>query len=134
METRGTHVLADFWGCKVNLDDISLVQDHMTRAVFESGATLLRVFSHKFYPQGLSVLMAISESHFSVHTWPEEGYAALDIYTCGERCMPDKALLHLKSAFCPSKVDFMSVHRGRAVGIGVTSFARSGTCCKLGEQ
>lgn len=134
METRGTHILVEFWGCKTDLDDIDLVQDHMARAVFESGATLLHVFGQKFHPQGLTVFMAIAESHLSIHTWPEERYAALDIYTCGSKCMPYKALSHLRDALRPERVDFMHVRRGRRSGIGVTSFAKSGTCCKLGEQ
>lgn len=103
----------------------------MERAVFESGATLLNMFSRRFPPQGVTVIIAISESHLSIHTWPEQRYAAIDIFTCGTDCMPFKALRHLRVAFRPGKVETVCVSRGRKSGLLVSSFAKSGTCCSL---
>lgn len=132
METESTHILAEFWDCKADLGDVGLIRDHMLRATHEASADPLNVFSKGFDPQGVSVLIAVAESHLSIHTWPERGYAAVDVFTCGTRTQPSKAIEYLREALLPRRLDVARVARGREGGIGVTSFSKSGTCCRLG--
>lgn len=84
----GKHYLLNLYGCSfVLLDDERLLIDLLENAAVVSGATVLKTVSHKFDPQGCTVLCLLSESHISIHTWPEEGKAAVDVYTCGD-CNP----------------------------------------------
>jgi len=69
------------------LDDESCLIDLLENAAAASGATVLQTISKKFYPQGVNVMCLLVESHISIHTWPEEGKAAVDVYTCGD-CNP----------------------------------------------
>lgn len=132
METDSTHLLAEFWDCTANLNDVCLIRDHMLRATHAAQADPLNVFSQSFEPQGVSVLIAVAESHLSIHTWPEKSYAAVDIFTCGERTKPSRAIEYLREALSPRRLDVAKVARGRRGGLGVTSFSKSGTCCRLG--
>jgi len=78
----GKHVLVDMWNCEASLDDVDFIKDIMTGAAEDAGATTIcEVFSHKFEPQGVSVMVIIAESHFSAHTWPEHNFVALDFFT-----------------------------------------------------
>jgi S-adenosylmethionine decarboxylase len=84
----GKHYLLNLYGCSfVLLDDEQCLIDLLVNAAIASGATVLKTISHKFDPQGCTVLCLLSESHFSIHTWPEKGEAAVDCYTCGD-CNP----------------------------------------------
>jgi S-adenosylmethionine decarboxylase len=69
------------------LDDESYLIDLLENSAFASGANVIQTISKKFDPQGVTVLCLLSESHISIHTWPEEGRAAVDVYTCGD-CNP----------------------------------------------
>jgi S-adenosylmethionine decarboxylase len=69
------------------LDDENCLIDLLENAASASGATVVQTISKKFEPQGVTVLCLLSESHISIHTWPEEGKAAVDVYTCGD-CNP----------------------------------------------
>lgn len=73
------------------LDDEQFICQTLRSAAIESGATLLSFTSHKFSPQGVTALGLLAESHISIHTWPEKGYAAADVFTCGRDCDPLKA-------------------------------------------
>lgn len=84
MKTYGTHILADFSGADPKiLDDASALADMLERAAEIIGAKILSRSFHRFDPQGVTGILLLSESHVSVHTWPEDGYAAFDLYTCG---------------------------------------------------
>jgi S-adenosylmethionine decarboxylase len=69
------------------LDDERCLIDLLENAAVASGATVIQTISKKFEPQGVTVICLLSESHISIHTWPEEGKAAVDVYTCGD-CNP----------------------------------------------
>jgi len=84
----------------------------MTQAVQASGATLIQPFFHKFAPQGVSGVVIISESHFSIHTWPEYGYAAVDVFTCGDVIDMDAATESLRQSFRAGNVQKMLLTRG----------------------
>ena len=81
----GNHLLLEVYDVNHNLlnDGIKL-QEVMERGIQRAGMTILNIFQHCFYPQGITIVIALSESHVSCHTWPEEGCIAIDVYTCGE--------------------------------------------------
>ncbi len=82
--TLGRHLVAEYRGCDdVVLDDIDAITSLMQRAAVAAGATVVSTAFHRFSPKGVSGVVVIKESHLSVHTWPEERYAAIDFYTCG---------------------------------------------------
>ncbi len=92
METRGTHVVCELSGCDATkLTDVDGVRDVMESAAREANAEILKVVFHRFQPQGVSGVVVIAESHLSIHTWPEAGYAAVDFYTCGDHTDPWRA-------------------------------------------
>jgi S-adenosylmethionine decarboxylase len=73
------------------LDDIDYIKEAMVGAANEAGANIVGESFHKFSPRGVTGIVAIAESHLCIHTWPEHGYAALDIFTCGSTFKPQKA-------------------------------------------
>lgn len=88
----GMHVILDLYECDPQiLDDIEKVEEILTRAAELANATIIDKRFHKFSPQGVSGVVVVSESHISIHTWPEHGYASVDVYTCGNHTMPVKA-------------------------------------------
>ena len=99
-ETVGRHCIAELYGGNPNLlDSEEFINDALKEAAERSGATLLNLTSHKFKPQGVTALALLSESHISIHTWPELGYAAVDAFTCGKHTNPELACNYLKKAF-----------------------------------
>ena len=92
METRGTHIVCELSGCSYELlTDVDGVRHIMEAAAREANAEILKVTFHRFQPQGVSGVVVIAESHMSIHTWPESGYAAVDFYTCGDHTDPRRA-------------------------------------------
>lgn len=84
----GKHYLLNLYGCSSSLlDDEFFIINLITEAAIKCGATILQTASHKFHPQGVTGILLLAESHISIHTWPEEGKAAVDVYTCGD-CNP----------------------------------------------
>lgn len=84
MKTLGRHLLAEFYGCSDrSLDDVERLRGHMLAAAEAVGATVVGEVFHRYSPQGVSGTVLIAESHLSVHSWPEVGYVAVDIFTCG---------------------------------------------------
>jgi S-adenosylmethionine decarboxylase len=84
MNTLGRHLLAEFYACDRDvIDDIDRVAQLMREAAERVGATVVAEAFHRYEPQGVSGTLLIAESHLSVHTWPEVGYVAVDIFTCG---------------------------------------------------
>jgi len=107
----GTHLLIELWNAK-NLGDLSVTDQALRDCATEAGATLLHLHLHHFGPNaGLSGVAVLAESHISIHTWPERGYAALDVFMCGV-CDPYKAVPVLKRAFEPGMVQLSEQKRG----------------------
>jgi S-adenosylmethionine decarboxylase len=97
--TVGRHVLVELFGCEASLlDEMAVVRQALLGAVGAIGATVVGEAFHRFSPQGVSGVLLIAESHLSCHTWPEAGYVAVDIYTCGV-VDPRGAVEHLRRAF-----------------------------------
>ncbi|MFO8236863.1 MAG: adenosylmethionine decarboxylase [Prochlorococcaceae cyanobacterium] len=91
-ETVGKHCILELYDCDPGrLDNQAFLRDTITAAAREAGATLLNLITHRFQPQGVTGLALLAESHISIHTWPESGYAAVDVFTCGDHTMPERA-------------------------------------------
>lgn len=113
MNPLGRHVLAEVHGCDPGiLNDLKKVEEIMVNAALEAGAEVREFVFHKFSPQGVSGVVVISESHLAIHTWPELGYAAVDVFTCGDRVDPWNACKFLTEQFKAQHVDAMEVERG----------------------
>ena len=91
-ETIGKHCILELYECDpTRLDDEALIRNIITSASKRAGAKLLNLITHHFEPHGVTGLALLAESHISVHTWPESGYAAIDVFTCGDQTMPEQA-------------------------------------------
>jgi S-adenosylmethionine decarboxylase len=113
MDALGRLVLAEAFGCDRHvLDDVPQVQAIMVGAAEAAGAEVLEVSFHRFKPQGVSGVVVISESHLAVHTWPELGYAAIDVFTCGDKVDPWTACRHILDRFRATSVSANEVKRG----------------------
>ncbi len=109
----GRHVLAEFEGIEpVLLDDPVFLKEAITTAVSEAGATVCEVVSHSFAPQGVTVLALLAESHASVHTYPEIGSVFVDVFTCGDRADPERAVELLAKLLGAGTVRMSTVERG----------------------
>lgn len=109
----GRHVLAEFFECDSNvLNNPELVEKYMVEAALECGATIVQKCFHLFAPHGVSGVVIISESHLAIHTWPELGYAAVDLFTCGDACDPKVAYEYLKKCFNSKDADYQQLNRG----------------------
>jgi len=107
----GRHLLLDMWGAK-HLGDEVVIERAMRQAAIASGATTLHVHLKKFGVEGgVSGVLVLAESHISIHTWPERGFAALDIFMCGA-CDPYKGVQVLKEAFEPDSMLLTEARRG----------------------
>jgi S-adenosylmethionine decarboxylase proenzyme len=92
LNALGKHLLLELQGCSEEvLDDVGFLREAMLSAANECGATVVGESFHQFSPQGVSGVVVIAESHLFIHTWPEYGYAAADIFTCGNSVQPEMA-------------------------------------------
>jgi S-adenosylmethionine decarboxylase len=108
----GTHLIIDLVRAE-RLDELDHIEATLRRCVEVSGATLLHIHLHHFTPNGgVSGVAVLAESHISIHTWPEYGYAALDVFMCGQT-NPRRAIDVLKEAFAPRKVVVKEHMRGK---------------------
>ncbi len=100
MNALGRHILAEIHGCDSEvLNDRLAVEEIMVNAALKAGAEIREVAFHQFSPQGVSGVVVISESHLAVHTWPEHGYAAVDVFTCGDSVNPWDACNYIVERF-----------------------------------
>jgi len=113
MNYLGNHLLIELYDCDTNsINDVRKIEKLLLKSVKISGATALNSTFHKFSPHGVSGIVVISESHFSIHTWPEYGYCALDIFTCGTEIKSEKALDFLKKELGVGSISVTEVKRG----------------------
>jgi S-adenosylmethionine decarboxylase len=113
LKALGKHLLLELNDCNPKLlNDINFIREIMLAAANESGATVLGESFHQFSPQGVSGVILIAESHLSVHTWPEHGYAGADIFTCGTRVKPEKAAEVIVDRLKPKNHSVILMHRG----------------------
>jgi len=107
----GVHLIIDLHGAK-RLNDIDHIETTLRRCVEAANATLLHIHLHHFQPTGVSGVAVLAESHISIHTWPEAGYAALDVFMCGS-AEPDKCIPVLREAFSAKRVGVNELLRGK---------------------
>lgn len=113
MKSLVKHIVVELFECdSIILDDPKTLECHLLEAVRLSGATIIQSVFHHFSPHGVTGVVVIAESHFSVHTWPEYGYCAVDIFTCGEGIDDEAAFNYLKSNLKAGNVSVMEIKRG----------------------
>lgn len=110
VEFAGTHVLIDLWEAS-RLDDLPYMESVLRRVINTCGATLLHIHLHHFTPTGISGVAVLAESHISVHTWPERGFAAFDVFMCGD-AKPELAVPIFEDAFAAGRINYNTVRRG----------------------
>lgn len=112
MDTRGRHLLVEYFGCDPRvLDDLAAIEALMRLAAEAANATVLASVFHPFVPQGASGVVVLAESHLSIHTWPEHAYAAVDFYTCGDG-LPERAHEVLRHGLEAARAEVLVVERG----------------------
>jgi S-adenosylmethionine decarboxylase len=114
----GKHCILELYDCNPQkLDDESFLRSSISAAVHDAGATLLQLITHHFEPQGITGLALLAESHLSIHTWPESGYAAVDVFTCGDHTMPERACAVLIAELEASQHSLRSFRRQTPLSI-----------------
>jgi S-adenosylmethionine decarboxylase len=112
LKATGQHLLVEYLGCdQTILDDRPRIESLMKKAARAANATIVNAVFHTYSPQGVSGVVVIEESHLSIHTWPEHGYAAVDFFTCG-KCFPDIAYEVLRQGLKAEAAEKMLVVRG----------------------
>ena len=113
MRALGRHILAELYGCSPELlNEPAKIEETMVNAALEAGAEIREVVFHRFSPQGVSGVVVISESHLAIHTWPEFGYAAVDVFTCGTTVDPWVSCYYLKKHFAAGRMAAKEIKRG----------------------
>ena len=113
LEALGRQILVEFYNCdKAVLQNVSDIESAMIEACIIGKATVVTHTFHEFSPFGVSGVVVIAESHVAIHTWPEYGYAAVDIFTCGDTINPWDLFNHLKEKLGSSHFSNMELKRG----------------------
>ncbi|MBZ1348440.1 MAG: adenosylmethionine decarboxylase [Candidatus Nealsonbacteria bacterium] len=107
----GIHLLAEFWNGKI-IENSKEIENILIIAAKKAKNVPLKIAIHKFQPQGITGVVLLAESHLAIHAWPEWNYVAIDIFTCGGKTFPYKALDYLKKKFQPTKVKIKEIKRG----------------------
>lgn len=117
LDGLGRHLIGELYGCDpAPLKNLDGITEAVRRAAVEAGATIVGDFANKYgKEEGISYILVVKESHLSVHTWPELGYAAVDIYTCGEHVNPWRAFEVITAYLKPEMVSVMEIRRGLMV-------------------
>lgn len=117
MQRIGRHLILELWGCDAeSINSIETIERAMTETVAACNATLLDLRVYPFTPIGVTGVAILSESHMMIHTWPEHGYAAVDVFTCGHHTDPGRAVPVLRRHFAPERVQVMEMNRGLIIG------------------
>ena len=111
LKHAGLHLIAEFWGAKA-IENKKELKKILIEAAKKSGSASLEVVIHKFKPRGITGVIVLAESHLSVHSWPEIDYLAIDIFSCGKKATPEKALEYLRKKFRPKRVEVRLIRRG----------------------
>ena len=113
MKSLAKHVLAEFYGCDpVKINDEKYLSSLFEEAARVSNATVIKTMLHKFSPQGVSGVVILAESHLAVHTWPEHGYAAVEIFTCGDHTTPEAGIEYIQKQLKPKHHEVRVLDRG----------------------
>jgi len=116
LNALGKHLLLELKDCNEEaLNDLDFLRSTLVEAAKDCGATVLGESFHPFNPHGVSGVVVIAESHLSIHTWPEYGYAAVDIFTCGDSVQPEKAAEVLIRKLGAKNHSLIEIQRGLLV-------------------
>ena len=109
----GRHTTADFYGCRREaLNNMEELQSMISLAVNSANLKMLSFQSYQFAPEGITVLALLTDGHLGIHTYPELGFAAVDIFTCDSQSLPEKALAAIKASLVPEKTKNTQIKRG----------------------
>ena len=112
--TYGDHYLVDLHGCDSQvIATVEPTQKALLSAAEVCGSTIISYDFHQFSPHGVSGVILIAESHFSIHTWPEHNFVAVDIFSSGQKMKPEIAIKFLEEAFSAEQTDVLKQTRGR---------------------
>lgn len=113
LPSLGSHLLVEFYGCDSSALELEgRVRDAMCEAARRSNASVVTDSFHEFKPFGVSGAVIIQESHYTIHTWPEHGYAAVDLFYCSNSVAVDEAVATLQEYFKPKRTSYLLVRRG----------------------
>ena len=112
MKAIGRHIILEMWGCQ-NLDSVATAEQALRDMVDALDVNLLDLRVYPFSPIGVTGIAIVSESHLVIHTWPEFGYAAVDIFTCGAPRDPQDAVGVLRQLYEPERIGVMEINRGQ---------------------
>ena len=113
MHALGRHLLLELKDCnKEVLDDLDFLRECLNEAAISCGATVVGESFYHFSPCGVSGVANIAESHISIHTWPEYGYAAVDVFTCGDRVKPEDAVKLITERLEAHNCSMIELRRG----------------------
>ena len=113
IEQLGRHILIEYYNCnKEILKDHEIIEKYMKEAAIKSKATIVTSCFHRFNPWGVSGAVIIQESHLTIHTWPEYGYASVDLYTCGDTINPWDAFAYLEKVLEAERSESTEIARG----------------------
>jgi len=116
LNALGRHLLMELEDCNEEiLNNLDTLKEAMLTAANEAGATVMAESFHRFNPHGISGVVVVAESHLFIHTWPEYGYAAADIFTCGTTVQPEKAAEVLIEKFGAKKHSIQEIARGTRI-------------------
>jgi len=118
VKALGNQLLVEMYDCDADiLDDEVAIARHMRDAALAAGATIVLETFHRFAPQGVSGVVVIAESHLAIHTWPEHGYAAVDLFTCGESLDQDRCFSLLCERLRCDRFSIVNVARGHMAAV-----------------
>ena len=112
MQAIGRHIILEMWGCQ-NLNSVDTAERALREMVDALDVHLLDLKVYPFSPVGVTGIAIVSESHLVIHTWPEYGYAAVDVFTCGAPRDPENAVEVLRRHFAPERIGIMEINRGQ---------------------
>lgn len=125
MRSLGRQIVAEFYACDGSLlNDVEVISAALMEAARRAGATIVSQAFHHFSPHGVSGAVIIAESHLSIHTWPEYGYAAVDLFTCGDTVSSEAAFTYLREALRAGHISTMELHRGQVDLMGIPQSSR----------
>ena len=122
MDASGRHLLIELKQCDAKLlDDLRYVEEAVVAAAAEAGVTIVGKTFHKLDPRGVTGIVAIAESHLSIHTWPDDSYAAMDIFICGTALKPRQAAQLIIERLRCSQPSITELERGPVYHAGAAA-------------
>jgi S-adenosylmethionine decarboxylase proenzyme len=113
LKALGRQLLVEFYECDPRiLNNREKIRDALRQAAVEAGATIVTDVFHEFSPHGISGVVVIAESHLAIHTWPEFDFAAVDLFTCGDDVIPNRAMTYLQKALRADRLSIVELQRG----------------------